>query len=646
MRLSLGFRVFIGFLIINLLYVTIFIISIIRLNDIGQKSRVFSDIYLPLYKYVQRIESSRGLKHEELKRALEMKDREEKVRAVDAYASSFRNTNNELTTRIKNLIEVSRRLLQDSGEERAYQQLVERINSIEQKSEQYSRSIEKLAESMRLGIYPGPIDYWVPVEGTENMLKREQKILIMQVEGVMRLLINRIESVQRDIRWQLIYFTILVFIISVAVLITLEKRLRRINRFSRMLNTMLLRQEFSPVKVVGDDEVSDLINNINKLTSDLIRIQKETEGNRDQLISLTTNLRRINSELQFLKSYNESIINSIRTAILVLSERLLVVRFNPAARTLFGISDDCIGRDFFEIFKGLDNEDIRGRISEALLGRKMSLLQDLPYNLRDRQMVLNVQIAPFVGELEELLGIIITMEDSTEIIRARRLLSQSERLATIGRMAAQLTHQIKNPLSTISLNIELLQEDAEQERVDKNSFLKRLRIVKREIEDLINLSNEYLQFARISNIKIEDININYLIKSIIEFYQIECVSRGIDVIENTSENTGSIKGDIAQLKQAIINIFVNAIESVTDGGRIVISTERKNGHVSIGISDNGKGIDESAIPYIFDPFYSNKEGGAGLGLSIAHQIVEQMGGRIDCTNNKDRGATFTIIIPV
>ncbi len=646
MRLSLGFRVFIGFLIINLLYIAVLIIAIVRLNDVGQKSRVFSDVYLPLYKYVQRIESSRGLKHEELKKALELKNSEEKINAIEAYATSFENTNNELLTRIKSLVEISKKLLYDSGEEKSYQQLVERIASLEQKSELYSKAIERLSESMKLGIYPGPIDYWVPVDNSENTLKREQKILIMQVEGLMRLLINRIGSVQRAIRWQLIIFTILAFMVSVVVVLVIENRLKRINRFSDLLSSMVLRGEFKPVNVVGDDEVSDFINNINKLTSELMRIQKETEGNRDQLIAMTSNLRRMNSELLFLKSYNESIINSIRSSIIILNEKFTIVRFNPMAKNMFKISEECIDKDFFSVFKSLDNADLRLLIKDAIASKRMSVLQEVPFSISDAQMRLNIQIAPFLGESEELKGVVVMIEDVTEIVKTRRLLSQSERLATIGRMAAQLTHQIKNPLSTISLNIELLQEDTEKGKIEKEMFLKKLVLIRREIEELIRMSNEYLQFARISDSRPEDIDINLLIKSIIEFYDMECRSKRIDVEQRLSSDTGSIKGDVAQLKQAIINIFVNAMESLRDGGRIVISTSRKDGYVRIEISDNGKGIEEVMLKYIFDPFYSSKEGGAGLGLSIASQIIEQMGGKIECHNNADSGAIFTINLPI
>ncbi|MGB9601132.1 MAG: hypothetical protein ACPL7I_11310, partial [Myxococcota bacterium] len=171
MKFSLGFRVFIGFLIINLLYITILIIAISRLGDIGRKATIFSDVYLPLYKYVQRLESSRYLKFEELKKNIELKDKDEKINAIEAYYSSFTNTNNELIVRIKGLLSMSEKAFFLSDEEKSYLQLLDRIKSLEQKSEQYNKAVEKLIESIRLGIYPGPIDYWVPVENTENILR-------------------------------------------------------------------------------------------------------------------------------------------------------------------------------------------------------------------------------------------------------------------------------------------------------------------------------------------------------------------------------------------------------------------------------------------------------------------------------------------
>jgi signal transduction histidine kinase len=176
--------------------------------------------------------------------------------------------------------------------------------------------------------------------------------------------------------------------------------------------------------------------------------------------------------------------------------------------------------------------------------------------------------------------------------------------------------------------------------------VKRILIIKGEIENLIRLSNEYLRFANISDVVIEGIDINNLIQSIVDLYQIECQNNRISVELNLSRSIPEIKGNKNELKQAIVNVFVNAMESLMNGGKILIKTYESEGSVFIEISDNGEGIDEDIIPHIFDPFYSTKEGGAGLGLSISAQIIEQMGGKIACKNNPDKGVTFTFRLPI
>jgi signal transduction histidine kinase len=133
--------------------------------------------------------------------------------------------------------------------------------------------------------------------------------------------------------------------------------------------------------------------------------------------------------------------------------------------------------------------------------------------------------------------------------------------------------------------------------------------------------------------------------SIGELYMLECKNKNINVDFRLGEKVNKVKGDYNQLKQAIVNIFVNAIESLTNGGVITVSTYNMEQFVVIDISDNGEGIDESVIKHIFDPFYSTKEGSSGLGLSIAAQIIEQMGGNISCKNNEDRGVLFSIKLP-
>jgi|GEM_PF-972055 len=646
MRFSLGFRVFLGFLIINLLYILILIVALIRLSDMGEKSRVFSNVYLPIYKYIQRIESSRNIQHEELKKSLELKEKDEKLNSIRAYASSFANTNNELLTRIKSLLNIFERLMISTGEEKSYQQLQDRLKSVEQKSEQYLRSVDKLVESIQLDIYPGPIDYWVPVENSENILRKEQKIFIMQIEGLMRSLITRIESEENSIRWQLIIFTILAFVISVLVLLSIERRLSRIVRFSSKMNSMIMRHQFEPIRVPDEDEISDLINNVNNLTLELLNIQKETEENRNQLILLNTNLRKLNSELEYIKSFNESIINSIKISILVLNEKLQIIKYNPVSESMLGLNEAQLQKNFCEVFQGISSDSLKESLNRALYENKMSILQEVEFRRGDSRQILDIIISPFLGESREIKGILLMIEDRTEIVRTRKLLEQSERLATIGRMSAQLTHQIKNPLSTIGLNLDMLTEDMESGSINRDSFVKRISIIKGEIENLIQLSNEYLRFANISDVVIEGIDINNLIQSIVDLYQIECQNNRISVELSLSRSIPEIKGNKNELKQAIVNVFVNAMESLKNGGKILIKTYESEGSVFIEISDNGNGIDEDIIPHIFDPFYSTKEGGAGLGLSISAQIIEQMGGKIACKNNPDKGVTFTFRLPI
>ncbi len=645
MKFSLGFRVFIGFLIINLLYIIILIIAILRLSDIGQKASVFANIYLPLYKYSQRIESSRYLKFDELRNTLDIKEKEEKIAAIESYYLSFRNSSSEYLVRIKSLLAMSEKIFTGSDEEKSYNQLLERIRSLEQRTEQYNKAVEKLIESVKLGIYPGPIDYWIPVENAENTLRKEQKILIMQVEGLMRILIRRIESEENTIRWQLIFFTILAFVISVLVLTGIEKRLKRIVRFSSKLDSMILHHQFEPIKTADEDEISDLINNINNLTSEFLKIQKETEENRNQLLTLTANLRKLNSELDYIKSFNESIINSIKISIIVLNEKLEIIKFNPAARSLLGLAGEKRNINFFSSFPGFENSNIRNAINIALYEKKTQIIEEVNIQSDSEQLIFDIIISPFLDETGGIRGVILIIENRTEIVRTKRLLNQSERLATIGRMAAQLTHQIKNPLSTISLNLEFIRDDLRENRVDNEHYQKKLNLIQSEIENLVKLSDEYLRFAKISDSRIEDIDINNLIKGITDLYELECTSKNIKMVNNLYKGELIVKGDYNQLKQAVVNILINAIESVDKGGEIHIKTENSDGFAKIYISDNGKGIDEAIIQHIFDPFYTTKEKGAGLGLSIAAKIIEESGGRINCKNNPEGGVTFSILIP-
>jgi signal transduction histidine kinase len=241
------------------------------------------------------------------------------------------------------------------------------------------------------------------------------------------------------------------------------------------------------------------------------------------------------------------------------------------------------------------------------------------------------------------------------IARANAELVQAERLGAIGKMAAHVTHEIRNPLSSMGLNVELLEE--ELALVSEMSEARQLvRAIKREIERLAELSEEYLRVARRPAPHLERESLADLVREVVEFVRPELSKANVTCDVEIEEPLPSIAFDEAQIRQALINLIRNGREAMQPSGGTLwvrVRTSRKGdpngGAASAGVDlvvdDDGSGIGEELRDKVFDPFFTTKERGTGLGLAVTRQIVEAHGGTISCEARTPRGTRFFVHLP-
>jgi two-component system, NtrC family, sensor kinase len=224
-------------------------------------------------------------------------------------------------------------------------------------------------------------------------------------------------------------------------------------------------------------------------------------------------------------------------------------------------------------------------------------------------------------------------------------LVRSERLAAVGKMAAIITHEVRNPLSSISLNTELLAEEiARHEGGSEAAGL--CRAIQREVDRLTTITEEYLRFARLPRPRLEKEQLNGIVSGIVEFQREELAGRGVSVAQTLAADLPTVSADEGQIRQALLNLVRNAAEAMGDGGALTLTTRRaSDGAVEVCVDDTGPGIEAADIPRIFDPFFSTKEGGTGLGLALTQQIVAEHGGRIDVRSRIGEGTTFVLRFP-
>jgi two-component system, NtrC family, sensor kinase len=226
------------------------------------------------------------------------------------------------------------------------------------------------------------------------------------------------------------------------------------------------------------------------------------------------------------------------------------------------------------------------------------------------------------------------------IARANEQLLATERLATIGKMAAHVTHEIRNPLSSMALNVELLEDDLAGASEESRELL---RAIRREVERLTELSGQYLSFARRGPQRLEVEDLREVVNEAAEFMRRELEQQGVSLEVHNAELPVPSRVDEAQIKQALYNLMRNAREAMPSGGRVTVSVSAGAvGGSDVVVEDEGVGLDETTRARLFEPFFTTKSNGTGLGLAITRQIIEAHGGSITCEPKIPRGTRIWI----
>lgn len=223
------------------------------------------------------------------------------------------------------------------------------------------------------------------------------------------------------------------------------------------------------------------------------------------------------------------------------------------------------------------------------------------------------------------------------------LRTQSNELAAL---AGSLAHEIKTPLSVIRLNVELIAEDlAEMDHPTARRLGRRVEVVQRQCSRLEALLNDFLRLTRLSHLELVPGSLNGLLNQVLDFFDAEARSRKVEVLRYLESDLPSVLLDKQTLQAAITNMVKNALESMPSGGQLVVRTRMTRTGVAVDLIDTGSGIDSSTLLKMFEPFYTTKEGGSGLGLPMAKKVIEAHGGMIHVQSEVGRGTQFTLEFP-
>ncbi len=228
---------------------------------------------------------------------------------------------------------------------------------------------------------------------------------------------------------------------------------------------------------------------------------------------------------------------------------------------------------------------------------------------------------------------------------AQRRAVANERLAAIGKMAAHVTHEIRNPLSSIGLNLELLEEELHATNVSVEARAL-VDAISREVQRLEQLSEEYLRVARLPQPRMEAEDVVTVVEDVVRFVRAEMETQNVRLTFASEGALPPVVFDESQIRQALFNVLRNAREAMPCGGELSVAIRAEGMSVTLCVDDRGPGIPEELLPRIFEPFVSTKGEGTGLGLAIAKQIMEAHGGSVSCAPRPGGGTSFRLLFPI
>jgi PAS domain S-box-containing protein len=359
-----------------------------------------------------------------------------------------------------------------------------------------------------------------------------------------------------------------------------------------------------------------------------------------------TEQRTFQSQLQRERDFNQKILNTTQSMILVLDTAGLISYANRRAFESGYREDELIGHRLVDWVEAAQREDFEAALETTAHGHQVENLE-LRVRRSDASMGhFSISLSPMRDEQGAVNSVVVVMTDITDAVLLQAKLAHSEKMATIGRLVSGVAHEVNNPLAAILGFTDLLLENP----AIPDNAREDLQIILHETQRTKDIVQDLLSFARQRPVQRELVHVNAVLRQTIKLRSYDFASHGVEVLEEFDENMGHALGDSQQLQQVFLNILNNAYDAVQEvgqRGRIAIRTSRQGANIEVAVTDNGTGVSDTER--IFDPFYTTKQAnkGTGLGLSICYGIVRAHGGEILCRNNENGpGSTFIVRVPV
>ncbi len=348
-------------------------------------------------------------------------------------------------------------------------------------------------------------------------------------------------------------------------------------------------------------------------------------------------LNRLAEESDFFKN----VFDALQEGIIVADKSGLIHYINNGASRLFGLNPETVtGEHIAENIQGLDWENL-------ISGKRSTVSKDLEVFYPENRY-LNFYIKPInTTPKDEQLAYVMLIRDITESRKGEEEKIESERLSALTMLAAGVAHEIGNPLNSMNIHLQLLERKLKKSVPD---------LYEAELRDLIDTStdevkrldhiiDQFLKAIRPSQPQLEPTDVNELVKESMRFLEPEIKDRGISLTLELRSALPLLQLDSDQIKQAFYNVVKNASQATSPGGSITVRSDLSDEHVSVIFTDTGEGISASEMSDVFQPYFTTKKSGTGLGLLIIRRIIREHGGDIKISSEKNKGTSVTISLP-
>jgi PAS domain S-box-containing protein len=347
------------------------------------------------------------------------------------------------------------------------------------------------------------------------------------------------------------------------------------------------------------------------------------------------------------KGFLETVFNSIQEGIIVTDSKGRITYLNEAACQLFGIeADDSLGKRLDERVRGLDWNSLS---RESAVSRDMEIFY--PSN-----RFINFYSVPLLIERQtsdekipshaEQVGHAIILRDITESRRTELQTIESERLNALTLLAAGVAHEIGNPLNSLNIHLQLIERAARKlDGTERTEFQESVEVARAEVNRLDSIISQFLRAIRPTRPQLHPENVNSIVEAAVRFFAPEIKDRDIVVEQELRSDLPLIEIDSDQMKQAFYNVIKNSFEAMKARGILRIRTNKDDSHVIIRFTDTGGGMSAENLSRVFEPYFTTKSSGTGLGLLIVRRIVREHGGELSIESSEGKGLTLTIRLP-